>query len=227
MRALIVEDDPRMADVLQRGLTEDGLAVDVCNDGNDVAPLVESTRYDAIVLDVMLPGKNGIEVCRALRTSGVTTPILMLTARDTVDDTVAGLEAGADDYLAKPFAFRELRARLQTIMRRASGSASSSIQVGDLVLDIARREVRRGKRRISLTNREFQVLSYLMHNPGRTVTRIMIEDHVWGYPYVGLSNTVDVHVKRLRQKLDVPDRPSIIETVRGVGYRLTDVSEPR
>jgi DNA-binding response OmpR family regulator len=144
----------------------------------------------------------------------------MLTARDTVDDTVIGLEAGADDYLRKPFAFRELRARLQAILRRPAGTASSELRAGNLLLDIAKREARVDGRRIPLTNREYQILEYLMHNPGRTLTRMMIEDHVWGHNYPGLSNTVDVHVKRLRSKIDVTDEPSIVETVRGAGYRL-------
>jgi two-component system, OmpR family, response regulator len=220
MRILVVEDDQRLADVLSRGLGEDGYTVDICADGDDVALRVESIEYDALILDLMLPGKGGLQVCRELRAAGMTTPILMLTARDTVDDIVAGLEAGADDYLTKPFAFRELRARLQSIMRRAGGSASAVLEVGDLVLDPARHEVRRGSQRIPLTNREYQLLSYLMHNRSRILTRFMIENHVWGYPYEGLSNTVDVHIKRLRRKLDVPGRPSIVETVRGVGYRL-------
>lgn len=222
MRALLVEDDRRLVDILRRGLTEDGYSVDVCLEGKEATLMAESVEYDVIVLDLMLPGKGGLELCRELRSSGVRTPILMLTARDSVDDIVAGLEAGADDYLTKPFAFQELRARLHSIMRRAGGPSSAQLEVGDLLLDVSRREVRRGTRRIALTNREFQVLEYLMHNPGRVLTRIMIEDRVWGYRDHGLSNTVDVHIKRLRQKLDLPDQPSVIETVRGVGYRLRD-----
>jgi DNA-binding response OmpR family regulator len=146
----------------------------------------------------------------------------MLTARDELDDIVKGLEAGADDYLTKPFAFRELRARLQSLIRRAAGAASPQIQAGDLVLDMVTRDVRRAGRRILLTNKEYQVLEYLMHNSGRVLSRSMIEEHVWGYDYDGLSNTVDVHIKRLRRKLDPPGQPSIIETVRGAGYRLVD-----
>lgn len=209
-----------MADVLRRGLTEDGHTVDLCAGGDAAILQAKSIEYDGIVLDVMLPEKSGLEICRELRMAGLTTPILMLTARDTVDDTVAGLESGADDYLRKPFAFRELRARLQSVMRRTAGVPSAQLQVGDLVLDVARREARHDGRRVPLTNREFQMLAYLMHNPGRALTRTMIEDHVWGNSYPGLSNTVDVHIKRLRQKLDRPDEPSAIETVRGMGYRL-------
>jgi two-component system, OmpR family, response regulator len=225
VRILVVEDDRRLADVLQRGLTEEGYAVDLCEHGDDAVEQVEAAPYDAIILDLMLPGTDGLEVCRRLRRGGSTVPIVMLTARDTVDDVVTGLEAGADDYLTKPFAFRELRARLHTVMRRTAGPTSPILEAGDLVLDMDRHEVRRENKRIQLTNREYGVLSYLMHNPGRILTRVMIEDHVWGSAYDGLSNTVDVHIKRLRQKLDTPGAPSVIETVRGVGYRLADNRE--
>jgi two-component system OmpR family response regulator len=221
MRILVVDDDRRLTDVLRRGLEEDGYAVDVCADGASALMQAEAAPYDAIVLDVMLPYMDGFEVARELRQAGVHTPILMLTARDTVDDAVSGLEAGADDYLRKPFAFRELRARLQSIIRRgAAGPTSTQLQVGDLVLDMARHEARSDGRRVSLTNREFQVLAYLMQNPGRVMTRIMIEAQVWGGNFPGLSNTVDVHIKRLRQKLDRPGEQSCIETIRGAGYRL-------
>ena len=220
MQVLIVEDDPRLGDVLRRGLAEEGYGVTNCTNGDDALLQAESTPYDAIVLDIMLPGMNGLDVCRELRARGITTPILLVTARDTVDDVVAGLEAGADDYVTKPFAFRELRARLQSAMRRSAGAASSQILAGDIVLDIASREVTRGGERIGLTNREYQVLEYLMHNRGRVLTRSMIEAHVWGYEYGGLSNTVDVHIKRLRRKMDRHNEPSLIETVRGAGYRL-------
>ncbi|GAC1399666.1 MAG: response regulator transcription factor [Chloroflexota bacterium] len=223
MQVLIVEDDSRLADVLKRGLVEEGYGVVHCTDGNEALLQAAVAEYDAIVLDVMLPGTSGLDVCRQLRASEVTTPILMLTARDSVDDVVAGLEAGADDYVTKPFAFRELRARLQSVMRRAAGATSSQLQTGDIVLDIASREVRCGGERIVLTNREYQVLEYLMHNRGRVLTRSMIEEHVWGYDYGGLSNTVDVHIKRLRRKIDRPGAPSSIETIRGAGYRLVDI----
>ncbi|GAC1335472.1 MAG: response regulator transcription factor [Chloroflexota bacterium] len=220
MQVLIVEDDPRLSDVLRRGLSEEGYGVTICTNGDDALMQAQVTQYDAIVLDIMLPGTNGLEVCRELRTGGVATAILLLTARDTVDDVVAGFEAGADDYITKPFAFRELRARLQSAMRRSAGAPSSQMQAGDVVLDIASREVKRAGERIQLTNREYQVLEYLMHNRGRVLTRSMIEEHVWGYEYGGLSNTVDVHIKRLRRKMDRDDEPSMIETVRGAGYRL-------
>jgi DNA-binding response OmpR family regulator len=220
MRALVVEDDEALAGVLRRGLEEDGFVIDWCDNGREALEHAAVVEYDVIILDIMLPELDGLTVCRELRRTGHTTPILMLTARDTIDDTVTGLEAGADDYLRKPFAFRELRARIQTIMRRQAGTTTSLLEVGNLVLDVARREVKQGGRRIPLTNREYQVLAYLMHNRGRLLTRSMIEDHVWGFNYPGLSNTVDVHIKRLRDKLDRPDEPSVIETVRGAGYRM-------
>jgi YD repeat-containing protein len=223
MRILVVEDDSRLADVLRRGLSEEGYAVDLCANGDDALLQAAMTAYDAIVLDLMLPGKDGMAVCRELRAAGIKTPLLMLTARDALDDVVTGLQAGADDYLTKPFAFRELSARLQSLIRRAAGAASPQLQVGDLVLDLGSREVRRAGQRIALTNREYQVLEYLMHNRGRVVSRTMIEEHVWGYDYDGFSNTVDVHITRLRRKLDRPGEPSLIETLRGAGYRLVDV----
>lgn len=225
MRLLVVEDDPGLSDVLWRGLSEEGFTVDLCGRGDEAVLLAELTQYDGIILDVMLPGKSGIQVCRELRSTGARTPVLMLTARDTVDDVVSGLEAGADDYLVKPFAFRELRARLQAILRRGDGMATPLVTIGAVTLDLAKHEVRRGEERIPLTNREFQVFTYLAQNRGRVLTRLMIEDSVWGSMYAGLSNTVDVQIKRLRAKLDVPGHPSIIETVRGAGYRLADTPD--
>jgi len=222
MRVLVVEDDRRLADVLRRGLTEEGYNVDLCDSGDDAVLQASFNGYDAIVLDIMLPGKDGLAVSRELRAADIKTPILMLTARDTLDDVVLGLEAGADEYLKKPFAFRELRARLQTLMRRAAGAATPQLQAGDLVLDTSSRDVHRNGVRIPLTNREYQLLEYLMYNQGRVLSRSMIEEHVWGYDYEGFSNTVDVHITRLRRKLDVPGEPSTIETIRGAGYRLQD-----
>lgn len=220
MHLLIVEDDPRLADVVHRGLARDGHTADLCENGDDALLQAELQSYDGIILDIMLPGQNGLDVCRQLRVDGFMTPILLLTARDGVDDIVAGLEAGADDYLTKPFAFRELRARLHSIMRRASGSASSTLQAGDLELDLETQEVRRTGQIVSLTAREYQVLEYLMRNRGKVLTRIRLEEHVWGYDYEGISNTLDVHIRRLRSKLDHPGEASVIETVRGSGYRL-------
>jgi DNA-binding response OmpR family regulator len=220
MNLLIVEDDPQLSDALRRGLFRDGHTVDVCHDGEEAMLQLEVRKFDGVVLDIMLPGVDGLEICRRLRAMRITTPILLLTARDSVDDIVAGLEAGADDYVTKPFAFRELRARLHSIMRRAAGAATSQLQTGDLVLDMGTQEVRRAGRHIPLTTREYQVLEYLMHNQGKVLSRAMLEEHVWGYDYDGISNTVDVHVRRLRSKLDRSGEPSVIETVRGTGYRL-------
>jgi DNA-binding response OmpR family regulator len=220
VRLLVVEDDKRLADVMRRGLKQEGYTVEICVNGDDAILQASLNDYDALVLDIMLPGKDGLTVCRELRAKSVSTPVLMLTARDSLDDIVKGLEAGADDYLKKPFAFRELRARLQSLIRRASGQASSQLQVGDLVLDLATRELTVSGKAVVLTNREYQVLVFLMHNRGRVLSRTLIEEHVWGYDYEGYSNTVDVHITRLRQKLDRPGKPSIIQTVRGAGYRL-------
>jgi DNA-binding response OmpR family regulator len=226
MRLLIAEDDRHLADVLRRGLEEDGYSVDACADGDRALAMAMAMSYDGVILDVMLPGKSGLSVCQELRAAGKTLPILMLTARDTVDDVVAGLEAGADDYLVKPFAFRELRARLQSIMRRAGGSAApetpAQLEFGNLVLDMHSLEVRRGRERIPLTSREYQLLAYFLSNRGQVLTRTMIEARVWGHEYPGLSNTVDVHINRLRRKLEVAGETSLIETVRGIGYRFSD-----
>lgn len=220
MNLLIVEDDRQLADVVQRGLSRDGHVTEICHDGEDALLQLQFREFDGAVLDVMLPGMNGLEVCRRVRAKGITMPILILTARDSVDDIVAGLEAGADDYVTKPFAFRELRARLQSIMRRAAGAATSQLQADDLVLDMGTQEVLRAGRHVPLTTREYQVLEYLMYNQGKVVSRSALEEHVWGYDYDGISNTIDVHIRRLRSKLDRPDEVSIIETVRGAGYRL-------
>lgn len=217
---LVVEDDRRLAGTLQRGLEEEGYVVDTCHDGEDALRRAGTSMYDGIILDVLLPGRNGFDVCRELRDTGVATPILMLTAKDTVDDTVAGLGAGADDYLRKPFAFRELRARLNAMLRRRTEIAPPIIEAGGIVLDIARREVTRNRERVTLTNREYQILACLMRNRDRAVSRTIIEARVWGHVYGSSSNAVDVHIRRLRRKLDLPGRPSVIQTVRGTGYRF-------
>src|SRR5450759_2488239 len=223
MHLLIVEDDPHLADLLRRGLQRDGQTVDICGDGDDALLQVGLGDYDGIILDVMLPGLSGIEVCKVLRAGGATIPVVLLTARDSIDDIVVGLEAGADDYVTKPFAFRELRARLQSVMRRASGTASAQLQVGDIVIDPARQEVWRSGHRVALTAREYQVLEYMAYNAGHMLPRSALEAHVWGYDYNRVSNTVDVHIRRLRSKLDVPGQASVIETVRNAGYRLRKV----
>lgn len=220
MRLLIVEDDLRLADLLARGLTEDGHVVDVENDGERGALAGGGGTYDAIVLDVMLPRLDGFGVARRLRREGVSTPILMLTARDTVEDTVEGLDAGADDYLRKPFAFSELNARLRALTRREPAPVRTVLRVGDVEMDAATRRVTRGTREISLTARELAFLEYFMRNPGIVVTRVMLEDALWERDRDTSSNVIEVYVARLRSKLTSGGETSPIETVRGIGYRF-------
>ena len=220
MRVLLIEDEDRLAMLIRRGLTEEGHAVDVVGDGESALNWAGATAYDVIVLDVMLPGISGIEVCRTLRARRDVTPILILTARDSVTDRVQGLDAGADDYLAKPFALLELSARLRALGRRPRVAVEPVVAVADLRIDSARRQVCRGDEVIPLTNKEFRILEYLARNPARVLTRDMIANHVWDYEFANATNVIDVHIRQLRRKLDRPDRPSVIETVRGVGYRV-------
>jgi DNA-binding response OmpR family regulator len=201
-------------------LMDDGYAVDPAFDGIEGEELAEMTPYDAIILDLMLPKKDGIEVCRDLRDKHVNTPILMLTARDTIEDRVEGLDSGADDYLVKPFAIEELRARLRALLRRESSDKSGLIQVGDLALDPATHSVVRGALPVQLTAKEYSLLEYFMRNPDRLITREMAESHIWSYDFDGTSNVVDVYIRRLRRKIDDPFEVKLFETVRGAGYRL-------
>jgi two-component system OmpR family response regulator len=209
-----------MASLIRRGLAAEGLAADVAAKGEDALWMAEAHDYDAIVLDVMLPGLNGFETCRRLRTNGVWAPVLMLTARDAVDDRVAGLDNGADDYLVKPFAFAELLARLRALARRGEPERPSVLGVGDLTLDPATREVRRGRVEIPLAAKEFALLETFMRRPGEVLSRLHLLEHAWDFAYDARSNVVDVHVRRLRQKIDEPFGRRSLETVRGVGYRL-------
>lgn len=227
MRILLVEDNRRLNDSLKLSLTEDGYAVDSAFTGPEGEELAGMAPYDAIILDVMLPGKDGMAVCRDIRRSNIHTPVLMLTARDTVDDRVQGLDSGADDYLVKPFALSELRARLRALLRRDSPNKSAVLQVADLTLDPATHRVERAGQAIELTTREFSFLEYLMRNPSRLVTREMVEEHLWSYDYEGASNVVDVYVRRLRRKIDDPFDLKLLETVRGAGYRLFDPSQKK
>ena len=220
MRILIVEDNQRLNNSLKMSLAEDGYAVDAAFDGVDGEELAEMGPYDAIILDIMLPRRNGIEVCKDLRQQHINTPILMLTARDTVEDRVLGLDSGADDYLVKPFALNELRARLRALLRRDSADKSALLSVGDLVLDPANHTVSRSGQELELTTKEFALLEYFMRNPNRLITREMAEDHIWNYDFEGTSNVVDVYVRRLRRKIDDPSPVKLFETVRGAGYRL-------
>jgi len=220
MRLLVVEDEPRIAGFIRRGLEEEGHAVDVAPDGDDALLLATTNDYDVIVLDVMLPRRNGFAVCREARARHVTTPVLMLTARDSVEDKVTGLNTGADDYLTKPFAFDELVARLNALARRRTMDRSPLLQVDDLVLDPATREVRRGEEVIELTNKEYALLAFLMRRPGQVLTRTQIAEQIWDMNFDNESNVIDVYVRYLRRKIDTDRARPLIHTVRGVGYTI-------
>jgi DNA-binding response OmpR family regulator len=220
MRLLVVEDERRLAGIIKRGLIEEGYSVDAAYDGEEAQYMAETTPYDAIILDIMLPKKDGIAVCKELRQQRVNTPILMLTARDTVEDRVKGLDAGADDYLVKPFAFSELLARVRALLRREALSKTPRVQVGDLVMDTLTREVWRGERKIELTVKEYSILEYFMNHPNMVITRTMMEENAWDYEYDSMSNVIDVYIRRLRRKIDNDAEDSLIQTVRGAGYRL-------
>ena len=222
MRILVVEDEKRIADFIRKGLSEHGYAVDVAGDGEEALDWPEVAEFDIIVLDIMLPGRDGIDVCRELRRRGVQTPILMLTARDTVEDRVRGLDSGADDYLVKPFAFAELLARLRALARRERSVMGTRLQVEDLVLDTTTREVSRRGRCMTLTSKEYALLEYLMRHPNQVLTRTMIAEHVWNYDFDNATNVIDVHVRNLRRKMDDPFPTKLIHTVRGAGYRISD-----
>ena len=220
MRVLIVENEVKMASLIRRGLCEEGLAADVAIRGEDALWMAGSTEYDAIVLDVMLPGIDGFETCRRLRKAGVWAPVLMLTARDAVDDRVAGLDGGADDYLTKPFSFAELLARLRALARRGPVERPPVLEVGTLKLDPASRRVWRDDHEVNLSAKEFQLLETFMRHPGEVLSRYQLLEHAWDYDYENRSNIVDVYVRYLRDKIDRPFGVSQLETVRGSGYRL-------
>ena len=220
MRILVVEDEPKLARLLERGLVEEGHAADVARTGEDALWMARSVDYDAIVLDLMLPGLNGIEVCRTLRESEVWSPVLMLTARDAVPDRVAGLDAGADDYLPKPFAFDELLARLRSLARRGKPERPAVLEAGGLRLDPSTRKVWRGETEIELSAKEFALLETFMRRPGQVLSRYQLLEHAWDIAYENKSNVVDVYVRYLREKVDRPFGVESLETVRGAGYRL-------
>ena len=222
MRVLVVEDEIKMAALLRRGLSEEGLAVDVAGSGEDGLVRAEATEYDAIVLDVMLPGIDGFETCRRLREGGTWAPVLMLTARDAVEDRIAGLDRGADDYLTKPFSLAELLARLRALFRRQPAESPAIIALGDIWLDPAARHVWRADTEVELSAKEFSLLETFMRSPGQVLTRFQLLEHVWDYSYESRSNVVDVYVRYLREKLDRPFGVESIETVRGSGYRLRE-----
>ena len=221
MRVLVVEDETKLRELLRRGLGEEGYTADVADRGEEALWMAQAVSYDAIVLDVMLPGADGFEVCRRLRGNGVWAPVLMLTARDEIDDRVNGLDAGADDYLTKPFAFEELLARLRALARRAPVERPSVIEVGDLRLDPAAHRAWRGKQELDLTAKEFALLELFMRRPGMTLSRTQLLDGAWDIAFESRSNVVDVYVRYLRDKIDRPFGRSTIQTVRGVGYRLS------
>jgi two-component system OmpR family response regulator len=222
MRVLVVEDDAKMAALLCRGLREEGAVVDSAASGEDAIWMAAATPYDVLVLDVMLPGADGFEVCRRLRSESVWTPILMLTARDAVDDRIAGLDGGADDYFTKPFVFGELLARLRALTRRGASERPAVAEVGDLRLDPAARRVWRAGKEIRLSQREFSLLEAFMRRPGAALSRLDLLEHGWDHAYDARSNVVDVYVRYLREKIDRPFAVTSIETVYGYGYRLRE-----
>lgn len=220
MRILVVEDNHRLNHSLTASLTHEGYSVDSAYDGQEGQDLAELTAYDLIILDILLPEKDGLEVCRNLRRRRIQTPILLLTARDSIDDRVQGLDCGADDYLVKPFALRELLARLRALLRRQQPSKQGQLKMGDLVMDPITHTVEREGRPLDLTPKEFALLEYLMYHPNQVVTREMIEQHIWNYDFECESNVIDVYIRRLRRKIDDPFVVKLLTTVRGVGYRL-------
>lgn len=222
MRVLIVEDERKISAYVKRGLEEQGYAVDAAYTGREALDWAETVTFDLIVLDILLPEMNGLDVCRELRQRGLRTPVLMLTARDAVDDRVGGLDAGADDYLIKPFALKELLARLRALTRRAADAPKSPVlEIADLTLDTLTHRVKRGDKPIELTAKEYAVLECLMREPGRVLTRTMIAEHVWNYDVYNQSNVVDVYIRNLRRKIDDASEVKLIHTIRGAGYRLS------
>ncbi|MGC8778356.1 MAG: response regulator transcription factor [Candidatus Caldatribacteriaceae bacterium] len=220
MKILLIEDDKHIVTFLKRGLEEEGYVVEVAYDGDEGLNLAQEAEFDLFILDILLPKIDGFAVCQRLRRAGNTTPILMLTAKDAIEDRVRGLDLGADDYLVKPFAFEELLARVRALMRRNKNVEGVTLRVGDLTINLLTREVKRGDQAIELTAREFELLKLLAHYPGRVFTRTQILEHVWGYDFEYSSNIVDVYIKYLREKIDRSFERKLIHTVRGVGYKL-------
>ncbi|MEI6891578.1 MAG: response regulator transcription factor [Pontiella sp.] len=220
MKLLIVEDDRKIASFIQKGLKEQGYAIDICHEGNAGYQLASGESYDVILLDIMLPGRDGLSILRALREEKNTVPVILLTARSGLDERVEGLNLGADDYLAKPFYMEELIARITAVSRRSSGEQLSLLHHGDLVLNLITREVKHSDEVLELTSREFNLLELLMRSPGRVYSRTQLLEQVWGYDFDPQTNVVDVYIRRVRGKIDAPTASSLIETVRGVGYRF-------
>jgi len=220
MRILVVEDERKIAGFIRQGLEEQGFAVESCSNGDDAFTLATTRPYDAIVLDIMLPGRDGLSILRGLRERKNAVPVVLLTARSTLNERIEGLNLGADDYLTKPFYIEELIARIHAVTRRAHEGQLSLLQIGDLTVNLMTRKVRRSEREIELTTREFGLLERLMSAPGRVFTRTQLLEHVWGYDFDPETNLVDVNIRRLRRKIDEEPELSLIETVRGVGYRI-------
>lgn len=222
MRILIVEDEHRLSNIIKKGLVEDGFAVDQAFDGEEGGYLAQSEQYDLIVLDIMLPKVDGLELCRELRKKNLKTPVIMVTAKSSTEDKVAGLDSGADDYITKPFSFLELRSRIHALIRRSHQDVSPVLRVIDLEVDPLKHLVKRGNKPIKLTPKEFSILEFLMRHKGEVVNRTMIVEHVWDYNFDGMSNVVDVFLVSLRKKIDGGYKPKLIETIHGVGYKIGD-----
>lgn len=223
MRVLVVEDEKDLNRVITRKLKAEGYSVDSCFDGAEALDYMEMIPYDVIVMDIMMPEKNGYQVLKEMREKGNRSPVLFLTARDALEDRVKGLDLGADDYLVKPFHFEELMARIRVMLRRNHGSVSNRLALADLTLDCDTHEVRRGEKRIELSAKEFSILEYMLRNKGIVLSREKLETHIWNYEYQGASNMIDVYIRYLRLKIDKEFEPKLIHTVRGVGYVLREV----
>ncbi len=222
MRILVIEDDEKVANFIKKGLEEEQYAVDVSHDGEDGAHWAIQNEYDIVILDIMLPIKDGIEVCKEIRYNSVSTPILMLTAKDTVKDKIEALDTGADDYLTKPFSFEELLARIRALLRRSQGYSTNILKVADIELDPVSRSVNRSGEKINLTGKEYALLEYLMRNPGTVLSETKIIEHVWDMNFDSLSNTVNVYIHHLRNKIDKGFSHQLIHTVRGMGYMIEE-----
>jgi DNA-binding response OmpR family regulator len=223
MKILLVEDEKKVANLIKKGFEEDGLAVDTAGDGEEAMKMLEGNDYDLIILDIMLPGKDGVEILKDIRSRGIGRPIMMLTAKDTTSDKVKGLDAGADDYITKPFAFEELLARVRVLLRRGNAiEKAMPIQIHDLIIDPVTRKVTRGDREMELTTKEYGLLEYMARNKNRILTRTMIAENVWEYQFDSLTNIIDVYINYLRRKVDKDFQKKLIQTVRGVGYMIKE-----
>ncbi len=225
MRILVVEDDKKVGRFLEKGLQEEQYAVDLCRDGADALYFAQTNTYDVIILDIMLPGKDGFTICREMRENSILTPVIMLTAKDAVEDKISGLSEGADDYLTKPFSFEELLARIRALFRRNQDYKTKVLKAGDLEMDPLRRLVTRAGKKIILTGKEYALLEYLLRNKGRIVTPVMILGHVWDMDYDGTSNIVNVYINHLRNKIDKYSSVKLIKTIRGLGYQIDENQE--